>query len=52
MMLINEKKEEETGYISFVKNDIEMNKQRFNMIWEKAETYSQNLCGSKTNTRC
>lgn len=52
MMLINEKQKEESGYISFVRSDLEMNKQRFNMIWEKAETYSQNLCGGGTKASC
>ncbi len=39
MMLVNKEQQEESGYISYKKDDIEMNEQRFTMIWENAEPY-------------
>jgi uncharacterized protein YjbI with pentapeptide repeats len=53
MMIFDENKNEETsGYISFKKYDLKVNQERFNMIWNKAETYSLNICGSGTKASC
>jgi uncharacterized protein YjbI with pentapeptide repeats len=42
-MLINEQQQEETGYISSIADDIEMNAQRFRMIWNSAQPRSNFL---------
>jgi uncharacterized protein YjbI with pentapeptide repeats len=42
-MIFNKDKEEESGYMSFVKDDIETNEQRFTMLWENANPYTEEV---------
>jgi hypothetical protein len=43
MMVVDEKLNEQGGYISYISDDIQTNEQRFTLIWENAIPFLGNL---------